>query len=79
MNFYLALEIASQTCGTLRELIPKRSYSFDYNTTVRRQEMKFLEASVQDYYGGVFLCLRNMLHIKNVYDKVLINKVRGEQ
>lgn len=35
MNFYLALKIASQTCGTLRELIPERSYSFDYNTTVK--------------------------------------------
>lgn len=28
----LALEIANQTGGTVRELIPEKSYSFDYNT-----------------------------------------------
>jgi flavodoxin len=31
----LALEIAKQTGGTLRELIPERNYSFDYNTAAK--------------------------------------------
>ncbi len=31
----LALEIAEQTGGTLRELIPERNYSFDYNTAAK--------------------------------------------
>lgn len=31
----LALEIAIQTGGTLRELIPERNYSFDYNTAAK--------------------------------------------
>lgn len=31
----LALEIAKQTGGTLRELIPDKSYSFDYNTAAK--------------------------------------------
>ena len=32
----LALEIAKQTGGTLRELIPENNYSFDYNTAVKK-------------------------------------------
>jgi hypothetical protein len=28
----VALEIAVQTGGTIRELIPEKNYSFDYNT-----------------------------------------------
>lgn len=31
----LALEIAVQTDGSLRELIPDKNYSFDYNTAVK--------------------------------------------
>ncbi len=31
----LALEIAKQTGGTLRELIPENNYSFDYNTAAK--------------------------------------------
>lgn len=31
----LALEIAKQTGGTIRELIPDKKYSFDYNTAAR--------------------------------------------
>ncbi|WFA09316.1 flavodoxin [Tissierella sp. Yu-01] len=31
----LALEIAIQTDGTIRELIPESDYSFDYNTAVK--------------------------------------------
>lgn len=31
----LALEIAVQTGGTLRELIPDKNYSFDYNTAAK--------------------------------------------
>lgn len=31
----LALEIAVQTGGTLRELIPDMNYSFDYNTAAK--------------------------------------------
>lgn len=31
----LALEIAVQTGGDLRELIPEKNYSFDYNTAVK--------------------------------------------
>ena len=31
----LALEIAVQTAGTLRELIPDKNYSFDYNTAAK--------------------------------------------
>ncbi len=31
----LALEIAKQTGGTLRELIPEKNYSFDYNTAAK--------------------------------------------
>jgi flavodoxin len=31
----LALEIAAQTGGTLRELIPDKNYSFDYNTAAK--------------------------------------------
>ena len=31
----LALEIAVHTGGTLRELIPDKNYSFDYNTAVK--------------------------------------------
>ncbi|MCX8132327.1 MAG: flavodoxin [Clostridia bacterium] len=31
----LALEIAAQTAGTLRELIPDKNYSFDYNTAAK--------------------------------------------
>lgn len=31
----LALEIAVQTGGRLRELIPDKNYSFDYNTAVK--------------------------------------------
>jgi flavodoxin len=31
----LALEIAKQTCGTIRELIPDKNYSFDYNTAAK--------------------------------------------
>jgi flavodoxin len=31
----LALEIAIQTGGTLREIIPAKSYSFDYNTAAK--------------------------------------------
>ena len=31
----LALEIAKQTGGTLRELIPDKNYSFDYNTAAK--------------------------------------------
>lgn len=31
----LALEIAKQTGGTVRELIPEKKYSFDYNTAVK--------------------------------------------
>ncbi|MBR0596691.1 flavodoxin [Sinanaerobacter chloroacetimidivorans] len=31
----LALEIAKQTGGTIRELIPENNYSFDYNTAVK--------------------------------------------
>ncbi|MDQ7096723.1 flavodoxin [Desulfosporosinus sp. PR] len=31
----LALEIAKQTSGTLRELIPDKNYSFDYNTAAK--------------------------------------------
>lgn len=31
----LALEIAIQTDGTLRELIPDKNYSFDYNTAAK--------------------------------------------
>lgn len=31
----LALEIAKQTGGTLRELIPDMNYSFDYNTAAK--------------------------------------------
>jgi flavodoxin len=31
----LAFEIAVQTGGTLRELIPDKNYSFDYNTAVK--------------------------------------------
>lgn len=31
----LALEIAKQTGGCLRELIPEKNYSFDYNTAVK--------------------------------------------
>ena|SRR5690554_847910 len=31
----LALEVALQTGGTLRELIPDKNYSFDYNTAAK--------------------------------------------
>lgn len=31
----LALEIAKQTGGTIRELIPEKNYSFDYNTAAK--------------------------------------------
>lgn len=31
----LALEIAKQTGGTTRELVPDRNYSFDYNTAAK--------------------------------------------
>ncbi|MFT4104146.1 MAG: flavodoxin [Lacrimispora sp.] len=31
----LALEIAAQTGGDLRELIPEKNYSFDYNTAAK--------------------------------------------
>ncbi|KLU64261.1 flavodoxin [Desulfosporosinus acididurans] len=31
----LAVEIAKQTGGTLRELIPEKNYSFDYNTAAK--------------------------------------------
>ena len=31
----LALEIAVQTGGTLRELIPDTNYSFEYNTAAK--------------------------------------------
>ena len=31
----LALEIAIQTDGTIRELIPDKNYSFDYNTAAK--------------------------------------------
>lgn len=31
----LALEIAEQTGGTIRELIPEKNYSFDYNTAAK--------------------------------------------
>lgn len=31
----LALEIAIQTGGTIRELIPEKNYSFDYNTAAK--------------------------------------------
>ncbi len=31
----LALEISKQTCGTIRELIPDKNYSFDYNTAAK--------------------------------------------
>lgn len=31
----LALEIAAQTGGTLRQLIPDKNYSFDYNTAAK--------------------------------------------
>lgn len=31
----LALEIAKQTGGTIRELIPDQNYSFDYNTAAK--------------------------------------------
>lgn len=31
----LALEIAKQTGGTLRELLPENNYSFDYNTAAK--------------------------------------------
>ena len=31
----LALEIAKQTGGTVRELIPDKNYSFDYNTAAK--------------------------------------------
>jgi len=31
----LALEIAKQTGGTMRELAPEKNYSFDYNTAVK--------------------------------------------
>lgn len=31
----LAIEIAKQTGGTIRELIPDKNYSFDYNTAVK--------------------------------------------
>ena len=31
----LAREIAAQTGGTLRQLVPERSYSFDYNTAAK--------------------------------------------
>lgn len=31
----LALEIASQTGGTIRELVPDKNYSFDYNTAAK--------------------------------------------
>lgn len=31
----LALEIAAQTGGTLKELIPEKNYSFDYNTAAK--------------------------------------------
>ncbi len=55
----LALEIAKQTCGTLRELIPDKNYSFDYNTAakeVRNQissgfcpELIYGNESIDDY------------------------------
>lgn len=32
---YVAMEIAKQTGGTLRELIPEKNYSFDYNTATK--------------------------------------------
>lgn len=32
---HLAMEIAKQTSGTLRELIPEKNYSFDYNTAAK--------------------------------------------
>ena len=31
----LALEIAKQTGGAIRELIPDKNYSFDYNTAAK--------------------------------------------
>ncbi|MHC1683972.1 MAG: flavodoxin [Clostridiaceae bacterium] len=31
----LALEIAKQTGGTIRELVPDKNYSFDYNTAAK--------------------------------------------
>ena len=31
----LAMEIANQTGGTIRELIPEKNYSFDYNTAAK--------------------------------------------
>jgi flavodoxin len=31
----LALEITKQTGGTIRELIPDKNYSFDYNTAAK--------------------------------------------
>jgi flavodoxin len=32
---YFALEIAKQTGGTVRELVPQKNYSFDYNTAAK--------------------------------------------
>jgi hypothetical protein len=52
----LALEIAIQTGGTIRELIPDKNYSFDYNTAVkevRNQISRGLCAMI----GNSFICI----------------------
>lgn len=60
----LALEIAKQTGGTVRELIPDKNYSFDYNTAAKevRNEISrgfcpkliFGNQSI-DEYGRIFI------------------------
>ena len=37
-----ALEIAKQTDGDIRELIPEKNYSFNYNTALKKLEVKLL-------------------------------------
>jgi flavodoxin len=60
----LALEIAKQTGGTIRELIPEKNYSFDYNTAAKevRNEIsrgfcpKLISGSESiDDYGTIFI------------------------
>lgn len=48
----LALEIAVQTNGTLRELIPEKNYSFDYNTAVKEVRNQISRGFCPKLIGG---------------------------
>ena len=48
----LALEIAIQTDGALRELIPDKNYSFDYNTAAKEVRNQIFRGFCPELISG---------------------------